>query len=127
MLLVWNLQDGVDVYHFTNLPANRFTSIRKLRVKIRTNHPNQVVFDSHGKLAIGGSDNGEVYLWKVDSGERVQTLTHGRETPLKYHYSQSSKHLITSGLSQIHSNKVAIKVWVLTVTKETDVFALFEL
>ncbi|KAH7918998.1 WD40 repeat-like protein [Leucogyrophana mollusca] len=76
-LLVWNLVDGMDVYQFTDCPTDRFTLVRKLRVKIRINHTNQVDMDSYGKLAINGSDNGEVFLWDMESGEQVQVLAHG--------------------------------------------------
>ncbi|KAH7904670.1 WD40-repeat-containing domain protein [Hygrophoropsis aurantiaca] len=124
MLLVWNLLDGVDVYHFKDEPTDRFTLVRKLRMKIRVSHCVQVDFDLHGKTAIHGSDNGEVFLWTVDSGEQVQVLTHGHGIFilfLTYHSPQSNKHFIASGSSDVEDVEASIKVWSLgSVRSEFD-------
>lgn len=73
LLLVWNLLDGVDVYHVVEQPV----WIRKLRVKVKKNNVKQVEFGWSGKYAMSGSDTGEVYIWDVQLGSLVATLRHG--------------------------------------------------
>ncbi|KAH7918965.1 WD40 repeat-like protein [Leucogyrophana mollusca] len=77
-LLVWNLVDGIDVYRFTDNPTNRFGFVRKLRVRIKRNHINLVQLSASGNFAISGSDNGEVYIWDVESGRQTQVLGHSK-------------------------------------------------
>jgi WD40 repeat protein len=75
---VWNLVDGIDVYKLTDNPTCHLLLVRTLRVKIRRNRICDVQFDSTGEFAISGSDNGEVHLWDIDSGQLDQALCHGK-------------------------------------------------
>jgi hypothetical protein len=70
MLLVWNLADGIDLYHVTDRPV----WIKKLRVSIRQNIVIQVAFGVKGQYAISGTDNGEVIIWDLKSAEPDQIL-----------------------------------------------------
>ena len=74
MLLIWNLVDGCDVY---SLKDQRLIHAHHLRLKIRRNRICQVQFDSDGKIGITGSDNGQLLLWDITSGQLVQALQHG--------------------------------------------------
>ena len=75
MLLIWNLVDGCDVY---SLKDQRLLHVHHLRLKIRKNCICQVQFDSDGKIGITGSDNGQLLLWDIASGQLVQALQHGK-------------------------------------------------
>lgn len=70
MLLVWNLADGIDLYHVTDRPV----WIKKLWVSIRQNIVIQVAFGVKGQYAISGTDNGEVIIWDLKSAEPDQIL-----------------------------------------------------
>ncbi|KAF8225586.1 hypothetical protein L208DRAFT_1305626 [Tricholoma matsutake] len=70
MLLVWNLADGINLYHVTDRPV----WIKKLRVLIRQNIVIQVAFGVKGQYAISGTDNGEVIIWDLKSAEPDQIL-----------------------------------------------------
>lgn len=45
--------------------------------RIRCNVPQQVGLAQNGKLAISGSDRGEVYIWERKTGDLRQVLRHG--------------------------------------------------
>ncbi|KIK12795.1 hypothetical protein PISMIDRAFT_31963, partial [Pisolithus microcarpus 441] len=77
LLLVWNLVDGVDIYCLVCQPTSSLHHVRHLRLKIRRNYICHVQFDSNGKVAITGTDNGQVLLWDIDSGQLAQVLHHG--------------------------------------------------
>ncbi|KAI6143966.1 hypothetical protein BKA82DRAFT_3935479, partial [Pisolithus tinctorius] len=77
LLLVWNLIDGVDIYHLVDQPTPSLHHVRHLQLKIRRNYICHVQFDSDGKMVITGSDNGQVLLWDVNSGKLAQVLHHG--------------------------------------------------
>ncbi|KIK22686.1 hypothetical protein PISMIDRAFT_68992, partial [Pisolithus microcarpus 441] len=77
LLLVWNLVDGVDIYRLVCQPTSSLHHVRHLRLKIRRNYICHVQFDSNGKVAITGTDNGQVLLWDIDSGQLAQVLHHG--------------------------------------------------
>ncbi|KAI6095173.1 hypothetical protein EDD16DRAFT_1439248, partial [Pisolithus croceorrhizus] len=77
LLLVWNLVDGVDIYRLAYQPMSSLHHIRHLRLKIRRNYICHVQFDSDGKVAITGTDNGQILLWDVNSGQLAQVLHHG--------------------------------------------------
>jgi hypothetical protein len=70
---VWNLLDGIDVYHVVEAPI----WVRKLCINIRQNNVKQLDFACNDEYAISGSDNGEVSIWEVSSGVRLQVLIHG--------------------------------------------------
>ncbi|KAG1794228.1 WD40-repeat-containing domain protein, partial [Suillus plorans] len=76
-LLVWNLVDGINVYRLTDNPTCHLLLVQTLRIKIRRNRICDVQFDSTGEFAISGSDNGELHLWNIDSGQLDQALCHG--------------------------------------------------
>ena len=73
LLLIWNLVDGVDVYHVVDRPI----FVRKLLVKIQRNNVKQVEFAWDGKYALCGSDTGEVHIWDIQKGLHVASLRHG--------------------------------------------------
>ncbi|KIN96096.1 hypothetical protein M404DRAFT_69531, partial [Pisolithus tinctorius Marx 270] len=73
-LLVWNLHDGIDVYCM--MENSQPVLIRNLHVKIRHNNPKQVELGWHGEIAINGTDNGEIQLRKVMSGNQRCILHH---------------------------------------------------
>ncbi|KAI6001909.1 WD40-repeat-containing domain protein [Pisolithus albus] len=118
-LLVWNLVDGVDVYQLMDCSPYSLNYIRHLQIQVRQNRICHVQFDSDGKKAITGSDNGQVLIWDVSSGQAVQALCHGEELHAvqvvryitQYHSSQFSKHLIASGSSDTASKKALLRVW----------------
>ena len=72
-VLVDNLRDGYDLYRFERrYPTHSF--------KVPTQPfaiAKQVVFAEESTLAVGGSDNGLVHVFRIASGEEVQTLKHG--------------------------------------------------
>jgi len=74
MLLIWNLIDGCDIY---SLKDQRLIHIHHFHLKIRRNHICQVQFDSDRKIGITGSDNGQLLLWDIASGQLAQALQHG--------------------------------------------------
>ncbi|KIK12045.1 hypothetical protein PISMIDRAFT_121644, partial [Pisolithus microcarpus 441] len=83
---------------------------------VRQNCICHVQFDSDGKKAITGSDNGQVLIWDVSSGQAVQAQCHGEvifnlQYITQYHSSQFSKHLIASGSSDTASKKALLRVW----------------
>ncbi|KAH7906901.1 WD40-repeat-containing domain protein [Hygrophoropsis aurantiaca] len=114
-LLVWNLYDGIDIYHLKDDPTNRLELVRKLRVKVKVNRINLVRFDTSGKVAISGSDNGEVYLWEIKSGQRIQTLTHEKEMyavqTIACHSPQHAKHWIASAGSDSNDERPCVMIW----------------
>lgn len=73
LLLVWNLVDGVDVYHIVECPV----FVRKLRVTIDRMYICQVDFGCQGVLAASGTDKGKVRIWNMNSVEQATALTHG--------------------------------------------------
>lgn len=64
-LLVSNLQDGIDVYRIGVGEKPHWAL--KLHTAIQNNIPIQVTFGVGDKLAISGSDNGEVRLWPMEA------------------------------------------------------------
>ncbi|KAI6114731.1 WD40-repeat-containing domain protein [Pisolithus croceorrhizus] len=114
-LLVWNLVDGIDVYQLMDCSPYSLNYVRHLQIRVRQNRICHVQFDSDGKKAITGGDNGQVLIWDVSSGQVVQALCHGEELHavqvVCYHSSQFSKHLIASGSSDAASKKVLLRVW----------------
>ncbi|KAI6023150.1 hypothetical protein BKA83DRAFT_4054058 [Pisolithus microcarpus] len=73
LLLVWNLVDGIDVYHIVERPV----LVRKLRVNISRMYVCQVDFGCQGLLATSGTDKGKVCIWNMNSAEQSTVLTHG--------------------------------------------------
>ncbi|KAI6139554.1 WD40-repeat-containing domain protein, partial [Pisolithus tinctorius] len=73
-LLVWNLHDGIDVYCM--MENSQPILIRNLHVKIRRNNPKQVELGWHGEIAINSTDNGEIQLCEVMSGNQRCILHH---------------------------------------------------
>ncbi|KAG2092257.1 hypothetical protein BD769DRAFT_1371002, partial [Suillus cothurnatus] len=116
-LLVWNLEDGINVYRLTDNPTCHLLLVRMLHMKIRRNRICDVQFDSTGEFAISGSDNGEVHLWNIDSGQLDQALCHGRgknqlnEPSMTYCLVQNGRHFIASGSSEHEDWRPYIKIW----------------
>ncbi|KAI6146025.1 hypothetical protein BKA82DRAFT_69531, partial [Pisolithus tinctorius] len=73
-LLVWNLHNSIDIYHM--MENSQPVLIHNLHVKIRHNNPKQVELGWHGEIAINGTDNGEIQLRKVMSGNQRCILHH---------------------------------------------------
>ena len=78
ILLIWNLEDGCDIYRLTDHHPYSLIHLHRLSCRVRQNHICQVQFDLNGRVAITGSDNGEVMLWDVALGKLVQVLHHGK-------------------------------------------------
>ncbi|KIK12474.1 hypothetical protein PISMIDRAFT_120831, partial [Pisolithus microcarpus 441] len=76
--LVWNLVDGIDVYRLMDCSPYSLNYIRHFQIQIRRNRICHVQFDSDGKKVITRSDNGQVLIWDVSSGQLVQALHHGQ-------------------------------------------------
>ncbi|KAI0315726.1 hypothetical protein OF83DRAFT_1061566 [Amylostereum chailletii] len=74
-LSVWNLEDGVDVYRLHDDAQLRH--LHKLTVNIRRNFVKVIDLVQHGRMAISGTDKGEINVWDAECGVLVQTLTHG--------------------------------------------------
>ncbi|KAI5983196.1 WD40-repeat-containing domain protein [Pisolithus albus] len=114
-LLVWNLIDGIDVYQLMDCSLYSLKFVRHLQIQIRRNRICHVQFDLDGKRAITGSDNGQVLIWDVNSGQLVQALRHGQELHavqvVRYHSSQFNKHFVASGSSDSAGGKVLLRLW----------------
>ncbi|KAI0309408.1 WD40-repeat-containing domain protein [Amylostereum chailletii] len=74
-LLIWNLDDGVDVYQLQQ--SGRLLHVILLKVEVKHYFPKLLGFGQQGKLALFGGDMGDVYVWDIDSGNLLQTLAHG--------------------------------------------------
>ncbi|KAI0310151.1 hypothetical protein OF83DRAFT_1025984, partial [Amylostereum chailletii] len=74
-LLVWNLDDGADVYQLHD--NGEFRHLHNLRVAVKRNFIKLLDLVQHGRIAVSGTDKGEVLLWDTDSGALLQTLIHG--------------------------------------------------
>ncbi|KIJ08462.1 hypothetical protein PAXINDRAFT_23072, partial [Paxillus involutus ATCC 200175] len=64
-LLVYNLDDGMDVYCVS---SGQIHWKKVLPIRIQRNNIKQVDFGWPRGVAISGTDNGEVILWNIDSG-----------------------------------------------------------
>ncbi|KAI5993168.1 WD40-repeat-containing domain protein, partial [Pisolithus marmoratus] len=76
-LLIWNLHDGVDIYHVCNSSTEQLLHVQKLHVKTRDLCICGVQFDVTGSAAIVGRDNGKVSIWNIESAKPMQVLSHG--------------------------------------------------
>ncbi|KAI0321631.1 hypothetical protein OF83DRAFT_1080803 [Amylostereum chailletii] len=110
-LLIWNLDNGVDLYQLHEDGQLRY--LRKLRVKVKRNFVKLVALVQHGRLAVSGTDKGEVNLWDTDSGVLVQTLIHGSGTEIIQivvgHTRQFGSYQL-AGVSM--SDRPEVKIWV---------------
>ncbi|KIN95631.1 hypothetical protein M404DRAFT_165279, partial [Pisolithus tinctorius Marx 270] len=78
MFLIWNLIDGIDIYHLSDKPMACLHHVHHLWVTIQCNHICQVHLSLDGLVAITSSDNGQVMLWDIHSGKLTQSLQHGK-------------------------------------------------
>ncbi|KAF8833958.1 hypothetical protein BDN67DRAFT_868127, partial [Paxillus ammoniavirescens] len=67
-LLLWNLYDGIDVYHVT---AN------KQPVLIKRNNSKQVELGWDGEITIHGTNSSEVHIWRIRTATQSCVLPHG--------------------------------------------------
>ncbi|KAI0310199.1 hypothetical protein OF83DRAFT_1070922, partial [Amylostereum chailletii] len=74
-LLVWNLEDGIDVYQLKD--EGQLKPIRCLKMNLQYYFPKLVDFAQQGRLAVSGTDRGEVFIWDIETGTLKQTLIHG--------------------------------------------------
>jgi hypothetical protein len=72
-MLVDNIQHGFDLYRWdrTSIVRSFDTGVRRLWIK-------EVVFAESATLAVAGSDCGEVHIFEVATGEKLQSLRHGK-------------------------------------------------
>ncbi|KAI5991403.1 hypothetical protein EDD15DRAFT_2131536, partial [Pisolithus albus] len=73
LLLVWNLVDGVDMYHI----VEHLVFVRKLRVTFGRMYVCQVDFGCQGLLAASEMDRGKVCIWNINSVGQAMVLSHG--------------------------------------------------
>ena len=79
-LLVWNLIDGMDVYNLTaQQNSATFVFSRKININFWHTHISHICLDASGRVAICGSDMGEVYIYEVSTGSLRQVLPHGTD------------------------------------------------
>ncbi|KAH7908124.1 WD40-repeat-containing domain protein [Hygrophoropsis aurantiaca] len=113
LLLIWNLIDGIDIYHVGEHPI----WVRKLVVKVKRNVVKQIEFGKHSQLAISGSDSGEVFLWDIETGKQVLVLIHGSESDLiqtiTHHSPQDKRYYVASATSSLGDGMQSVKVWAL--------------
>ena len=76
-LLVWNLSDGMDIYHIMDRPV----FVKKLQLEVVRMYTFQVDFARHGSIAICGTDREEVCLWELETQRILTVLTHGHSMP----------------------------------------------
>ena len=74
-LLIWNLDDSVDVYE--SCEDNHLRYLHMFRVPALWNFIKLVDFVEHGDKTICGTDGGEIDIWDIESGIIVQRLTMG--------------------------------------------------
>lgn len=91
-LLVWNLEDGIDIYHIDN-GLNR---VGKINMKIHQNMVIQLEFCNHHSYFISGSDHGDVYIWDVNSQRPYQILHHSPGVSGQLCYIQRQNNLLRS-------------------------------
>lgn len=74
MLIIWNLQDGVDIY---TQELNRLIFVGKLRVRISEgrNFPFDLAFVGDG-LVFHGSAEGDAVLCRLDEKVILETVVH---------------------------------------------------
>ena len=72
-MLVDNIQSGFDLYRFdrTSIVRAFDTGVRRLFVK-------GVAFAESATLAVAGGDSGELHIFEVATGEKLQSLRHGK-------------------------------------------------
>ncbi|KAH7920017.1 WD40 repeat-like protein [Leucogyrophana mollusca] len=95
LLLVWNLVDGIDVYHIGEHPV----WVRKFCVRVKRNNVKQVELGRHGQLAISGSDSGEIFFWNIQSGAQELVLIHGSGLCSFYPHALAELSLSTQSLT----------------------------
>lgn len=74
-LLIWNLEDGVDVFRLHD--DGQIRHQRKLGVSIKRNFVKITDLVQHGQMAVSGTDKGELNVWDAETGVVAQTLIHG--------------------------------------------------
>ncbi|TFK58533.1 WD40 repeat-like protein [Pluteus cervinus] len=75
-LLIWNLEDGVDIYRLQN-PQRLPVYVASFRVRMDTmSVPVQMCCSSRHSLALCGSNLGALHLWDITSNTHRQTIIH---------------------------------------------------
>jgi hypothetical protein len=70
-----NLVDGFDLYRLDKTGA---TLIRNFRTRpVNVGVPKQVIFSEEGKVVVGGSDHGLIYVFDRRSGDILDEMPHG--------------------------------------------------
>lgn len=92
-LLVWNLSDGVDVYHIQH--HGQPVWVKKLGMDVKRNMVVQVAFGNEGKLAMSGSDRGEVWIWDLgaETSQDAQVLVHSKGELCEQYWVYPSSHM----------------------------------
>lgn len=71
-----NATDGFTLYHLESGQLVRTFTVDPPTVPV----PKQVSFGEDGKVVIGGSDNGSVYVFNRRTGVLIETLSHTAAT-----------------------------------------------
>ncbi|KAG2136744.1 hypothetical protein BD769DRAFT_1385124 [Suillus cothurnatus] len=76
--------------------------------------PKQVAFDAKGRLVVGGSDNGLVYIFERKSGKLLETLHHSNARLVQTIATRdiSGHCIVISGSQALGRGKATVNLWV---------------
>ncbi|EDR04853.1 uncharacterized protein LACBIDRAFT_304193 [Laccaria bicolor S238N-H82] len=111
-LAIWNLQNGVDVYHLTDTCEH----VGNFPVEIRNQPAMQVQWGFYGECVISGSHKGRIYVWGTQTGKILQILQHGKRSQIiqaiTYFSPNYHHHMIASACQPTSDGeRPIIKIW----------------
>ncbi|KAG2095495.1 hypothetical protein BD769DRAFT_1394861 [Suillus cothurnatus] len=88
--------------------------------------PKQVAFGAEGRLVVGGSDNGLVYIFERKSGKLLETLHHSNAGLVQMIATRDiSRHcIVVSGLQALGWGKATVNLWVYDYAMKKETLTL---